>query len=223
MLSRRSWPASMSPCSREEVNNSCSSTGPWTVVASSTGSTLPRRRTALARPFRASRTGPVTQVKARKGRARSTADRSGWLMAHDFGAISPTTMWRKTTTATAMTTATTEAADSGSRAATSSGVISSATAGLARAPRPRVARVMPSWAPASISESSRLLRTAARAAPLPSAARTSNRWRLADTMANSAATKNPLSTRRATERATEAPTVIELPPPRQGSGRSARG
>lgn len=54
------------------------------------------------RPVRSHR---VEEVIARNGRLSSTAERSGWLMAHDFAAISPTTMWRNTTTATASTVA----------------------------------------------------------------------------------------------------------------------
>ena len=59
----------------------------------------------MARAFISHRTGRASQVKARKGRARSIAELSGCEMAHDFGAISPTTMCRKTTIETAMATA----------------------------------------------------------------------------------------------------------------------
>ena len=44
-------------------------------------------------------------MNARNGSASSTAESSGWLIAHDFGAISPTTTCRKPTTATASTNA----------------------------------------------------------------------------------------------------------------------
>ncbi len=88
--------------------------------------------------------GRTTHVKARNGRARVIAETSGCEMAHDLGAISPTTMCRKTTIATAMTTAMRWVTASGMPAACSTGSSSEATAGSDRAPKPRVHRVMPS-------------------------------------------------------------------------------
>ena len=52
-------------------------------------------------------------MNARIGTASSVAERSGWAMAHDFGAISPTTRWMKVTTRRARTKPTTSAATSG--------------------------------------------------------------------------------------------------------------
>ncbi|SCF81686.1 hypothetical protein GA0115255_107495, partial [Streptomyces sp. Ncost-T6T-2b] len=76
-------------------------------------------------------------------------------------------------------------------------------AGLETEPRPRVQMVMPSWAPASISDSSRIPASAAFAPRCPRATACSMRWRLAATRANSAATKKPLpiSSRTVTKRA----------------------
>ena len=154
-------------------------------------------------------------MNMRNGSPSRMAERSGWLIAHDFGAISPTTMWRNTTTATAMTVAMTEAMASGSGVSWSRGSSRSATAGLASAPSPSVARVIPSWAPARPRESSRLLRTAARADRPPKAAATSRRCRLAETTANSAATKNALASSSSTDRPMET-TTFTRPAPRRG-------
>ena len=166
-------------------------------------------------PFRTFRTQRVDAMNARNGSASMMADRSGWLIAQDFGAISPTTMWRNTTTATARTVAMTEAIASGSGVSWSSGSSRSATAGLASAPRPSVARVIPSWAPARPRDSSRLLRTAARADRPPKAAATSRRCRLAETTANSAATKNALATSSRTDNPIETTALMRLVPRRR--------
>ena len=181
LLSSSSSAASMRPCSRDASMSSRSSAGPCTTLASSTGSTFQIPSSTLAIPLSSRRTHRVAAMNRRNGSPIRMADRSGWLIAHDFGAISPTTIWRNTTTATAMTVAMTEAMASGNGVSWSRGSSRSATAGLASAPSPRVARVIPSCAPARPRESSRLLRTAARAERPPKAAATSRRCRFAET------------------------------------------
>ena len=74
---------------------------PWPVTIRWAGSTPTRRRHQLAASLRATRTGRVTAMKARMGSASRMADRSGWAIAHDFGAISPMTRCRKVMTTSA--------------------------------------------------------------------------------------------------------------------------
>ncbi|SCF81680.1 hypothetical protein GA0115255_107494 [Streptomyces sp. Ncost-T6T-2b] len=69
-----------------------------TEVSSSRGVT----RQSLTRPlliqFISRISGRTALTRARKAGLSSIAERSGWAMAQDLGAISPTTMCRKTTT-----------------------------------------------------------------------------------------------------------------------------
>ena len=144
--------------------------GRGSAATSSTGSTPTRRRQAFASALSATSSGRVTAMKARIGSASRIADRSGCAMAHDFGAISPITRCTNVTTISAATNATTSAVTAGRPQAVNTGRSRSCTAGLATAPSPSVQSVMPSWEPASSSDRSRELRSAARAAALRSAA-----------------------------------------------------
>lgn len=86
----------------------------------------------------------MSTMNARIGIAKSVADVSGWAMAQDLGAISPTTTWRKV----AMMSASAKPATSVRSAArphdSKSGVSQWCTAGLVMAPSARVQIVIPS-------------------------------------------------------------------------------
>ncbi len=113
-------------------------------------------------------------------------------MAMFFGTISPSTMCRNTTTASAMMNATVcRAAPLMPTAA--SGISSRcATAGSPMAPRPSEHTVMPSWAPAIMRETRSIARSVIRAEREPAAARGSIWVRRAAMRANSAPTKKAL-------------------------------
>ena len=158
------------PAWAEWATSSRRPSGSWLAATSSTGTTPTRRRQAFASALSATSSGRVTAMKARIGRASRIADRSGCAMAHDFGAISPITRCTNVTAISAATNATTSAVTAGRPQAVNTGRSRSCTAGLATAPSPSVQSVMPSWEPASSSDRSRELRSAARAAALRSAA-----------------------------------------------------
>ena len=82
-------------------------------LTSSTGCTPTRRRHQLAIPFSATSAGRVSHMNPRIGIASSVADRSGCAIAHDLGAISPTTRCTNVTTISDSTNATTSAVASG--------------------------------------------------------------------------------------------------------------
>ena len=86
-----------------------------------------------------------------------------------------------------------------------------ATAGSATAPRPSDAIVMPSWAPASCNDSSRVAPSASRAEREPSAARVSSFVRREAMSANSTATKNPLAN--SSRAASNSSPTFTVPPP----------
>ncbi|MFS8542417.1 MAG: ATP-binding cassette domain-containing protein [Limnochordales bacterium] len=113
----------------------------------------------------------VTAMNARIGSASTVADRSGWAIAHDFGAISPTTRCTNVTTTSDSTNDTTVA--HGAPSPPNSGCSSSSTAGLPTAPSPTVHSVMPSCEPARSIDSSRAERSAALADALVAAASSS--------------------------------------------------
>lgn len=69
-----------------------------TEVSSSRGVTRHSRTRALLIVFSSRISGRTAPTTARKAGLSSIAERSGCAMAQDFGAISPTTMCRKTTT-----------------------------------------------------------------------------------------------------------------------------
>lgn len=78
----------------------------WTEVSSSRGVTLHSRTSALLILLRTQISGRTVFTTLRKGGESSMAERSGWAMAQDLGAISPSTMCRKTTTIIATANAT---------------------------------------------------------------------------------------------------------------------
>ncbi len=147
------------------------------------------------------------------------AVRSGCAIAHDFGAISPITRCRNVTTASASTKPAASATHSGAPQVSISGVSQWCTAGLVVAPRASVQAVIPSCEPASRSESSVLLRNAARADLLVVAA-SSRRCRRAAINANSMATKNALSAIRPNGDREDDPRVTHCRPPRCGPKRT---
>ena len=189
----RSWSRrSIRPSRRDSPSRCPSRCGSVWVSTSLRGGTRISRRKPLAIPFITASTGRATRAKARNGSARISAERSGCEIAHDLGAISPTTMCRNVTTASATASATACEALSGRPSACSGSASTFSNAGSETTPRPSVHMVMPSWAPASISDSSEIPATAARAGRLPARAARSSRGRRAATRANSAATKKPL-------------------------------
>ena len=107
-------------------------------------------------------------MKARIGIASAIADFSGCEIAHDLGAISPTTRCRNVTMISA------NANDSTYPTALGSPLNSGSSmwwkAGLEIAPRAKVHKVIPSWEPASNKDRSRALLSAARAEALVDAA-----------------------------------------------------
>ena len=109
-------------------------------------------------------------MNPRIGNASRVAERSGWAMAHDLGAISPMTRCKNVTMTSARTKPATSAAHSGSPHPSNRGVSQWCTAGLVTAPSASVQIVMPSWEPASRRVSSLELRSAARAERLVAAA-----------------------------------------------------
>ena len=126
---------------------------------------------------------------------RIIAEVSGWVIAHDFGIISPTTMCRNTTTTIAMVNAIGCAAASSPRCASGTSM-RCARAGSASAPRPTVQAVIPNCAPASMIDRRLVPRSAARAVREPSC---SSRCGREATSANSAATKKALAISRNSE------------------------
>ena len=70
------------------------------------------------------------RVNPRNGSARIVAERSGWAMAQDLGAISPTTMCRNTTTTRLIANAIDVASAAGSPIETNSGSSRCAIGGL---------------------------------------------------------------------------------------------
>ncbi len=184
--------SSRSPVSAECRTSSRRSSGLCSIATSSTGSTPVRRTRPLAASLSSSRTGRKTHMKARIGRARRIAERSGWVIAHDLGAISPTTRCRNVTRTRASPNETATATACGRPSASSSGSNACSTAGSVTAPRARVQAVMPSWVPASSTETSEALRSAARADLLVTAS-SSRRVRRAAIVANSMETKNALA------------------------------
>jgi hypothetical protein len=182
------------------------------MASSSWGSTPTARTRPLAMAFRARMNGRNNRANARNGRASRSAESSGWAIAQDFGAISPTTMWRNTTTLRAMAKAMAWRTPEGMAMPPMADSSSPARAGSAMMPSPSEHIVMPSCAPASISESSRMPARAERAALLPSAASCSIRERREARRANSAATKNPLSARSTTAIAERGPGVHRRSP-----------
>src|SRR5690606_3723972 len=142
--------------------------------------------------FNRTNSGRVTHMNARIGSASIVADFSGWAIAHDFGAISPTTRCRNVTMISARTKPATSASHSGAPQFSNNGVSQWCTAGFVVAPSASVHTVMPSWDPASSTDSSDALRRAARAERLDAAA-SSSRCRRAAMSANSTATKNALA------------------------------
>jgi len=161
------------------------------LASSSTGFTPTRRRHQFAALFNALSSGRLNHMNPRIGMASMMADLSGCAIAHDFGAISPTTRCRNVTTTRASTNPTTSAAQNGAPKSSNTGVSQWWTAGLVMAPSARTHTVIPSCEPASSTLSSVELRSAARAARLSWAA-SSRRCCLAAINANSTATKNAL-------------------------------
>src|SRR5690625_5497703 len=130
------------------------------------------------------------------------ADFSGFAIAHDLGAISPTTKCRKVTTNRAIAKAALPAIQSASPHELSMGPSQKSMAGFVTAPSAKVQKVMPNWEPASIRVKSFMPRRAARADGLV-AANSSSRWRRAPSKANSIITKKALRTRSAIVRSEE--------------------
>jgi len=93
--------------------------------------------------------GRKTKANIRRGSDVNSDMRSALRRAHIFGACSPTVMWRSVMTAKAMPIETTGSqaafAATENPIAPTSAMISTETAGSPRAPRIRLARVMPSW------------------------------------------------------------------------------
>ena len=98
----------------------------------------PGAGSAFASPLSATSSGRVDRMNARIGSASRVAERSGCAIAHDFGAISPTTRCTNVTTISA--------SDEGRRRrrrpragprSLNSGSSRSCTAGLATAPKPQ--------------------------------------------------------------------------------------
>ncbi len=208
----REYASSSAPTFAECSTRWRRSSGLWPVASWSVGSTPTRRRHQFAASFSTRSTGRVSHMKARIGVASMIADVSGCAMAHDFGAISPTTRCRNVTMISASTNPAASASHSGAPQSSKSGVSQWWTAGLVTAPRARVHAVMPSWEPASSTVSSVELRSAARADRLRGAA-SSSRYRLAARAANSIATKKALSAIRATVVTTTTTGSLIGPPP----------
>ena len=101
-------------------------------------------------------------MNPRIGIASRVADFSGCAIAHDFGAISPTTRCRKVTMIRASTNPATSASHNGAPHPSKAGLSQWCTAGLVIAPSARVHTVMPSCEPANSTDSSDALRRAAR-------------------------------------------------------------
>ncbi len=183
MMSRRTVMASDAvrpDSSNDRVSNSCSvaarppwpadsssssfrSPGECAIARSSWGSTPTARTTRFAIEFMNQMTGRNTVTNALNGRANFSAESSGCEIAHDFGAISPTTMWRNTTIDRAIANPTMcdqdcPKSELSFRKPTSPSTPSkiAATAGSATRPRPSEHIVMPSCAPASINVNSRI-------------------------------------------------------------------
>src|SRR5690625_3445659 len=78
------------------------------------------------------------------------ADFSGFAIAHDLGAISPTTKCRKVTTNRAIAKPALPAIQSASPHELSMGPSQKSVAGFVTAPSAKVQKVMPNWEPASI-------------------------------------------------------------------------
>ncbi len=83
-------------------------------------------------------------MNARNGIASSNADRSGSLIAHDFGAISPSNTCSRPIPPTAMISAITSPTPSGTWISSNNGCSRCATAGSDNDPRPKVHKVIPS-------------------------------------------------------------------------------
>ena len=177
-------------------------------------------------PLSVAISGRASQVNPRNGSASAIAAPSAWVIAHDLGAISPATMCRKVTSASATANATGARSDSGTPTRPKTGSSRCSIAGSATMPRPSEQSVMPSWAPASMRVSSRPLRTAVRAMARtsrpPRAAVSSRRCRRALTTANSAATNRPLATRSTTPSRIAVRVFIGPPLPGHGPARAGR-
>src|SRR5690606_41652062 len=129
------------PILAECSTSSRRSSGLWPEATSSTASTPRRRRHQLAMPLSATRAGRVNHMNTRIGMANRIADRSGWEIAEDLGAISPMTRWKKVTITKATTKETVEETASGSRPS-NKGSMRWCTAGVATAPQARYERGM---------------------------------------------------------------------------------
>src|SRR5690606_34447818 len=128
-----------------------------------------------------------------------------------------------TTIVIAMTKAIVCTSASGTPAHSRGSATRCATAGSAIAPRPSEHTVMPSCAPAIMSETCSIARSVSRAAREPSAAFGSICVRRAATSANSAPTKKALAARSRTASSSAPPSATVTPAGLAPAGRSLRG
>jgi hypothetical protein len=146
-MARERRPASSAgsvPSTTDSSSRRARSADPCTISRSSWGTTPNSRITPFATLLSVQMTGCSSRTNAVNGRTSSMADRSGALMAQDLGAISPTTMWARTTSDSATANATRWLSRSGRPSAWNQSSNRWASAGSATAPRPIDAIVIPS-------------------------------------------------------------------------------
>src|SRR5271165_2517839 len=138
--------------------------------------------------------GRVARTHSRYGGTSSIAADSGPAIAMFFGTISPSSTCSTTTIVIATTNDTVCSTAAGTPKKSNGRSSRSATAGSPTRPSRIEHTVMPSCAPASISDRFSPARITVTALRLPCSARASSRSRRAEISANSAPTKNPFAT-----------------------------
>ena len=204
--SRESSSSSSRPWRPDSATKSCTCAEVKVESTSSFGVALNSLRTRkLAVEFISVMNGRMTSTKMCSGTAMIDAVIGGLAMAMFLGTISPITMCRKVTISRAMTSAIGWTSASGTPHSRNGPSMREAMAGSPTEPMISEHAVMPSCVAASWTETSSMPRRAYFAPGRPARAIGSTWSRRAETMANSAATKNALSASMATRtvRATE--------------------
>ena len=195
---------SMAPASKPDVSSSvpsaldrstidCTSSAVNALATSSRGSTPSNRTMQFAAQLSAAMMGRSTRAITTSGGPSSSAARSGFDTAAFLGTISPMITCNDTMIVSAMISAIAWAADSGNPRLTMMGSSACAIAGSATTPSEMDATVMPSCAHASMSDTCSIAQSTVFAARDPACARGSIELRRAEMIANSAPTKNALT------------------------------
>jgi hypothetical protein len=172
----------------------------YAVSSSSFGSTLNSRSVEFATKFNSQMNGLTSFTHATWIGTSHSARRSGSAIARFFGTISPIKTCRIVMKASAIANEIGCSRTSGSPTSSKKPASWCAIAGSPRRPSSSEQIVMPSWAPASISETFLLALMTIFARALPCSSNASSRSRRDEIRLNSAPTKNAFASSRTTTR-----------------------